>query len=110
MAPDHENGSAKRYVLPLRMRMETLGALIDKLSIINLKLWHCQETLFSDSATPLPEDQKKTLETKNTSLLGQRSQQIAELNTWMQRALEDPSSMLILNPQNKMYGRFRKDA
>ncbi len=90
--------------------METLGALIDKLSIVNLKLWHCQEALHNDDAAQLQSDVRANLEAKNNSLLGQRSKQIAELNDWIQRAISDPSEMLILNPQNKMYGRFRKDA
>lgn len=90
--------------------METLGALVDKLSIINLKLWHCQEALFTEQAESLTPEVRTNLEAKNSSLLGQRAKQIAELNDWIQRAISDPSDMLILNPQNKMYGRFRKDA
>lgn len=90
--------------------METLGALVDKLSIINLKLWHCQEALFTDQSDTLAPEVRANLEAKNSSLLGQRAKQIDELNDWMKRAITDPTDMLILNPQNKMYGRFRKDA
>ena len=89
--------------------METLGALIDKMSIINLKLWHCQEALFSTENADMSAEMKSSMQAKNDSLLGQRASMISELNAWIAQAVHDPSSLQILNPQNKMYGRFRKD-
>jgi hypothetical protein len=51
--------------------METFGALVDRLSIVNLKLWHCQEILFNE-IEQTAEDRLAT-EKKNSSLLGQRA-------------------------------------
>ena len=89
--------------------METLGALIDKLSVANLKLWHCQEQLFAEQENPLEASVEANLKAKNTSLLGQRARMINELDEWIAKAITSPEDMLIVNPQNKMYGRFRKD-
>jgi hypothetical protein len=87
--------------------METFGALVDRLSIVNLKLWHCQELLFNELEQST--DDRAATEKKNTSLLGQRADLIDELDAWMAKAVDDPASVALLNPQNKMYGRFRKD-
>lgn len=86
---------------------ETLGALIDKLAIVNLKLWHCQELLYGTADTP-PE-QRSELEEKNRSLLQQRHRLIETIDQWIEQATTDPSDMLITSPQNKLYGRFRTD-
>ncbi|MBL7973432.1 MAG: DUF4254 domain-containing protein [Candidatus Kapabacteria bacterium] len=89
---------------------ETLGALIDKLSIVNLKLWHCQELLHSPNATEQNQGEERTkLEAKNTSLLGQRERLIAVIDEWVKQAVTNPEGMLLANPQNKIYGRFRTD-
>lgn len=86
---------------------ETLGALIDKLSIVNLKLWHCQELLYGDNEqTP---DERRRLEEKNASLLEQRARLIETIDRWIEQATTDPTDMVITSPQNKMYGRFRTD-
>jgi hypothetical protein len=87
--------------------METFGALVDRLSIVNLKLWHCQEILFNE--TEQTAEDRAATEKKNSSLLGQRADLIDELDAWMAKAVDDPASVALLNPQNKMYGRFRKD-
>ncbi|MCX7930015.1 MAG: DUF4254 domain-containing protein [Chlorobi bacterium] len=86
---------------------ETLGALIDKLSIVNLKLWHCQELLYGSSEhSP---DEHARLEEKNASLLQQRARLIETIDRWIELAITDPTDMVITSPQNKMYGRFRTD-
>lgn len=87
---------------------ETLGALIDKLSIVNLKLWHCQELLYTPRSE-LNEKERSSLTEKNASLLSQRERLIAVIDGWVQRAVQEPSDMLIINPQNKIYGRYRTD-
>ncbi|GIV49622.1 MAG: hypothetical protein KatS3mg038_0143 [Candidatus Kapaibacterium sp.] len=86
---------------------ETLGALIDKLAIVDLKLWHCQELLFGRS--DIPPNERQELEAKNTSLLRQRAQLIETIDRWIAQAVENPSSLVITSPQNKLYGRFRTD-
>jgi hypothetical protein len=87
---------------------ETLGSLTDKLAIVDLKLWHCQEILYKDREGRSEEEMEK-LEAKNKSLLGQRRRLIAEIDEWFVRAVADPESLSLTNPQNKMYGRFRKE-
>ncbi len=84
---------------------ETLGALVDKLAIVNLKLWHCQELLYGEH----PPEQQSQLHEKNRSLLQQRQRLIETIDQWIEQALTDPSDMLITSPQNKLYGRFRTD-
>jgi len=86
---------------------ETLGALIDKLAIVDLKLWHCQELLFGREE--IPSSERQELEAKNASLLSQRAHLIETIDRWITQAIEDPSEMVITSPQNKLYGRFRTD-
>jgi hypothetical protein len=86
---------------------ETLGALIDKLAIVDLKLWHCQELLYG--TPPPPTEQRTQLEEKNISLLQQRQRLIETIDQWIEQALSDPTDMTITSPQNKLYGRFRTD-
>lgn len=86
---------------------ETLGALIDKLAIVDLKLWHCQELLIGKAE--VAPDERQELEAKNASLLRQRAQLIETIDRWIAQAIDDPSEMVISSPQNKLYGRFRPD-
>jgi hypothetical protein len=87
---------------------ETLGSLIDKLSIIDLKLWHCQEALYK-SKQECPPDEIEQLKTKNESLLRQRQRFVEEINEWFAQAMTEPEKIIFTNPSNKMYGRFRKE-
>jgi hypothetical protein len=87
---------------------ETLGSLTDKLAIVDLKLWHCQEILYDNPGDHSKEEIEK-LEVKNESLLGQRRRLIDEIDEWFARAVTDPESLALTNPQNKIYGRFRKE-
>lgn len=83
---------------------ETLGTLVDKLTIVDLKLWHCQE-LLAEAPLPGQEGRREQLETKNRSLLGQRSGLIREIDAWIEaaRATDDPSRLMA--PSNKIYER-----
>ncbi|MBK9248020.1 MAG: hypothetical protein IPM69_07915 [Ignavibacteria bacterium] len=83
---------------------ETLGSLVDKLAIVDLKLWHCQEQLFKPHEEPQP-----PIIQKNESLLGQRERLIREIDTWFYAAVTDPESVILTNPQNKIYGQYRKE-
>ncbi len=87
---------------------ETLGSLVDKLAIVDLKLWHCQEELFS-SEKVVNDDEKTKLRSKNESLLGQRQRLIQEIDEWFSKCITNPESVILTNPQNKIYGRFRKE-
>ena len=87
---------------------ETLGSLVDKLAIVDLKLWHCQEQLFGKVDSITPENEAK-LRDKNESLLGQRQRLIQEIDEWSIKAITAPDSLILTNPQNKIYGRFRKE-
>ncbi len=87
---------------------ETLGSLIDKLSIVNLKLWHCQEALFNSKDDHAVEEMQQ-LKSKNISLLEQRQRLIKEIDEWFAKAFKNPKKMVLSNPANKLYGRFRKE-
>ncbi len=82
---------------------ETLGSLVDKLAITDLKLWHCQEQLFKPDGEENP-----PLKQKNESLLGQRERLIREIDEWFSAAVSNPESVALTNPQNKIYGQYRK--
>jgi hypothetical protein len=83
---------------------ETLGSLVDKLAITDLKLWHCQEQLFKPDTEENP-----ALRQKNESLLGQRERLIREIDDWFTAAVTNPESVALTNPQNKIYGQYRKE-
>jgi hypothetical protein len=87
---------------------DTLGSLVDKLAIVDLKIWHCQELIF-DKGDEQDDKELDKLNLKNESLLGQRQRLIREIDEWIIKAVSDPGSVVITNPQNKIYGRFRKD-
>lgn len=88
---------------------ETLGSLVDKLTIVDLKIWHCQEQLFSNKPVPLTIEEKAKLRNKNESLLGQRQRLIQEIDEWFVKAITAPDTIILTNPQNKIYGQFRKE-
>lgn len=88
---------------------ETLGALVDKLTIVDLKLWHCQEMLAEDSPESLESEARHRLEGKNNSLLGQRERLIREIDAFFSEALKARSADGLMNPANKIYGQYRKD-
>jgi len=58
---------------------ETLGTLVDKLAIADLKLWHCQELLMEGPGAG-PDERRARLEEKNHSLLHQRCSLIQEID------------------------------
>ena len=64
--------------------MDTLGSLVDKLSIIELKIHH------SDDAV------------KRESLAGQRERLLAEIDEFVSTAIANPN-MTLTNPANKVY-------
>lgn len=92
----------------LKIMAETLGSLIDKLTIVNLKLWHCQEAFFISSKKE-PQEEIARLREKNESLLGQRQRLIQEIDEWFTIAVNKPEGVTLTNPSNKMYGRFRNE-
>ncbi|MDA0692480.1 MAG: DUF4254 domain-containing protein [Nitrospinae bacterium] len=64
---------------------ETLGSLVDKLSIKNLRLWHLDEALeaMSDS-----DSKKDELQTKRELVLKQSQELMGEINAFFADALE----------------------
>jgi hypothetical protein len=84
---------------------ETLGCLIDKLSIVDLKLWHCQEALDA----PEGEAGREALGAKNDSLLVQRTRLIEEIDQFFAQAMGARDAATLVAPANKIYGRFRKE-
>jgi hypothetical protein len=83
---------------------ETLGSLVDKLTIVNLKLWHCEEAMAA--ATVTPEDAQR-LAIKQASLTGQRHALQLEINAWFEQLAVNPGGMTLEFPQNKIYGQSR---
>ena len=64
---------------------ETLGSLVDKLSIKNLRIWHIDEALESDSVS---ESQAAELGAKRELAEKQRDELIDEINGFLKLALE----------------------
>jgi len=88
---------------------ETLGSLVDKLTICDLKLWHCHEKLFGADAAQKPPDELRELAAKSLSLQGQRERLVDEVNAWIARAVAEPEASTLTDPKNKLYGGFRRD-
>ncbi|MFH1011477.1 MAG: DUF4254 domain-containing protein [bacterium] len=87
---------------------ETLGSLVDKLAICDLKIWHCHEKLFGERAAPSG-GELQDLATKSISLQTQRERLIDEINDWVAGAVAEPDASVLMDPKNKLYGRFRRD-
>jgi hypothetical protein len=62
---------------------ETLGSLIDKLSITMLKEYHCTDERIA-------------------SLREQKARLISEIDDLFSSAVQDPSSVILTNPANKI--------
>jgi hypothetical protein len=88
---------------------ETLGSLVDKLTICDLKIWHCHEKLFGQEAAQQSPNELHELATKSVSLQNQRERLVDELNEWIRRAVTEPDVAVLTDPKNKIYGRFRRD-
>jgi Protein of unknown function (DUF4254) len=88
---------------------ETLAALIDRPSIVNLKLWHCEEQIAErDTASGETQDAAR-LFAKQKSLQDQRGELIAVIDRHLLEAVTDPTSIKLLNPQNKIYAQGRRN-
>ena len=64
---------------------ETLGSLVDKLSIKNLRIWHIDKEINSDA---LQKWQVKQLHIKKELALKQRDALVQEINSFLMLALE----------------------
>ena len=88
---------------------ETLAALIDRLSIVNLKLWHCEEQIaLADEASADSEGTSRLL-AKQKSLQEQRGELVRAIDRHLLDAVTDPASVKLLNPQNKIYAQTRQN-
>ena len=64
---------------------ETLGSLIDKLSITMLKEYHCTDE-------------------RRSSLAAQKARLISEIDELFSKAIESPESVILTSPANKIIG------
>jgi hypothetical protein len=88
---------------------ETLGSLIDKLAICDLKIWHCHEQLFGEEFPEQSGDELHHLAAKSLSLGTQRERLIDEINEWLLSAITQPQATILTDPKNKLYGHFRRE-
>jgi hypothetical protein len=88
---------------------ETLGSLVDKLAICDLKIWHCHEQLFAEDERQQSQDELRNVAAKSLSLQTQRERLMDEINEWVLRALKEPQTTIITDPKNKLYGNFRRE-
>jgi hypothetical protein len=77
---------------------ETLGSLVDKLSIKNLRIWHIDEALESDET---PEEKKEELRAKKKLASKQSQELMEEINQFIALALE--GKVKIRDQKLKMY-------
>lgn len=77
---------------------ETLGSLVDKLSIKNLRLWHLDELLEEKSGAP---EKIKELQAKRELVLKQSQDLMDEINGFFAAALE--GEVTIRDEKIKMY-------
>lgn len=83
--------------------METIGSLVDKLSIVNLKIWH-QEDIKRDSE----DDSKVADATRKTNILNQeRNDLIQEIDSLITGAIEGKITLKNYRQgDTKSYGRL----
>jgi hypothetical protein len=76
---------------------ETLGSLVDKLSIVNLKLWFIQDRLQQAAATD------KNLDSKDAQMLvalnRQRNQLATEIDQCLDQAVKSGHAEIDLRPK-----------
>ena len=77
---------------------ETLGSLVDKLSIKNLRLWHLDELLEEENGTPAKQNELKA---KRELVLKQSQDLMDEINGFFAAALE--GKVKIRDEKIKMY-------
>jgi len=88
---------------------ETLGSLIDKLAICDLKIWHCHDQLFGAELPQQSGEELRNLAAKSLSLQTQRERLIDEINEWVLKAITQPQATVLTDPKNKLYGHFRRE-
>ncbi len=77
---------------------ETLGSLVDKLSIKNLRLWHLDEQLEQKNVAP---EKTKELQAKRELVLKQSQDLMVEINGFFSAALQ--GEVTIRDEKIKMY-------
>jgi Protein of unknown function (DUF4254) len=88
---------------------ETLAALVDRLSIVNLKLWHCEEQIALADGDSSNSEGATRLLAKQKSLQDQRGELVRAIDRHLLAAVNDPASVKLLNPQNKIYAQARQN-
>jgi len=79
--------------------MDTLGALVDKLSIVNIRLWHLEDIRRDQDLS----DKKRLKAADAVSVANsQRNQLIDEVDEYLAKALADPEFHRTFN-KLKMY-------
>ena len=79
--------------------METLGSLVDKLTIANVRLWHLEETKHSPKAT----DQEVAAAARKINTVNlQRNSLIDEIDELLENALKTGKAPR--QPKVKLYG------
>jgi hypothetical protein len=81
--------------------METMGSLVDKLTIANIRLWHLEDKRRDKS---LPDAER--LEAADTVAVvnRQRNQLVDEIDTLLQGAVDGTNKNLV-DPKMKSYGK-----
>lgn len=78
--------------------METLGSLVDKLSIANIRLWHLEDA--RRDKTKSDKDRLKAADTV-ASVNSERNMLIDEIDVLFDKAIKDGTAPR--NPKNKLY-------
>ena len=77
---------------------ETLGSLVDKLSIVNIRLWHLEDTRRDKS---LPDEKRLEAADKVSDVNKQRNNLIDEVDQFLLDAKE--GRVTLTDPKNKLY-------
>ena len=79
--------------------METIGSLIDKLTIANIRIWHFEERRRDHS---LPDAERLKAADAIATVNQQRNDLIDEIDLYLKDAINDRIPNL-LDPKNKLY-------
>lgn len=81
---------------------ETLGSLIDKLTIANIRLWHLEDARRDKSQ---PDAERLRATDMVTAVNAQRNDLIDEIDIYLQDAINNPGRKKLVQKKYKLYDR-----
>jgi hypothetical protein len=82
---------------------ETLGSLVDKLTIVNIRLWHLEDDRRDKNR---PDIERLRAADMVTNVNAQRNDLIDEIDLYLQDAINNPNQKKLVWRKHKLYDKL----